>query len=45
VGVALREWRTCRRITHTTIAFAVLILVGAVLSLTYGNRISELAGK
>ena len=41
VGVALREWRTCRRITHTTIAVALVTLVGAVLALTYGNHLGE----
>jgi len=42
VGVALREWRACRRLTHTTVAFALAILVGAVLLLTYGNYLGEL---
>ena len=37
VGVVLREWRTCRRLTHATISFALLVLTAAVLSLTYGN--------
>lgn len=41
VGVVLREWRTCRRVTHTTIGFALLVLVGAVLLLTYGNYVGE----
>jgi len=45
VGVALREWRTCRRVTHTTIGLALLVLVGAVLLLTYGNYLGELATK
>lgn len=39
VGVALREWRECRRVTHRTITLAMLVLVGAVLLLTYGNYI------
>ncbi len=43
VGIALREWRACRRLTHQTIALALLVLVGAVLLLTYGNHIGELA--
>src|ERR1019366_6033466 len=34
VGVALREWRACRRLTHGVIAFAVLVLTAAVLLLT-----------
>lgn len=43
VGVALREWRQCRRLTHATIACAMLVLVGAVLLLTYGNYLGDLA--
>jgi len=45
VGVVLREWRACRRLTHTTIAFAVLVLTAAVLLLTYGNYLGDLATK
>ena len=45
VGVALREWRACRRVTHTTIGLALLVLVGAVLLLTYGNHLGELEAK
>jgi L-rhamnose-H+ transport protein len=45
VGVVLREWRTCRRLTHATIALALLVLVGAVLLLTYGNYLGDLASK
>ena len=37
VGIILREWRQCRRLTHRTIAIALLVLIGAVLLLTYGN--------
>jgi L-rhamnose-H+ transport protein len=43
VGVALREWRACRRVTHGTVAFALTILVAAVLVLTYGNYLGDLA--
>jgi L-rhamnose-H+ transport protein len=43
VGVALREWRQCRRLTHQTIALAFLVLVAAVLLLTYGNYLGNLA--
>jgi len=46
VGVALREWRTCRRATHAAISFALAVLIGAVLLLTYGNyRGEEAAAK
>ena len=37
VGILLREWRQCRRLTHRTIGIALLVLIGAVLLLTYGN--------
>ncbi len=45
VGIVLREWRGCRRITHTAVGLAFIVLVAAVLLLTYGNRIGELAAK
>jgi L-rhamnose-H+ transport protein len=41
VGIVLREWRACRRFTHQVITFALLVLVGAVVSLTYGNKIGD----
>ena len=37
VGVLLREWRACQRLTHRTVALALLVLVGAVVLLAYGN--------
>jgi L-rhamnose-H+ transport protein len=43
VGLALREWRRCRRVTDTTIAAALAVLVAAVLLLTYGNYLGEQA--
>lgn len=42
MGVALREWVQCRRLTHRTITIALLVLVGAVLALTYGNYLGDL---
>lgn len=45
VGIVLCEWRACRRLTHTTIGLALLVLVGAVLLLTYGNYLGDLATK
>ena len=45
VGLALREWRACRRLTRSTVAVALLVLVGAVLLLTYGNYVGDLAAK
>ena len=41
MGVMLREWRQCRRLTHTTVGLALIILVAAVLLLTYGNHIGD----
>ena len=43
VGIALREWRQCRRLTHLTLRLALAVLVGAVLALTYGNYLGDLA--
>ena len=45
VGVAFREWRRCRKLTLATISLALLVLVCAVLLLTYGNYIGGLAAK
>jgi len=45
VGILLREWRTCRRVTLRTLGLALLVLTGAVLLLTYGNHLGELASK
>jgi L-rhamnose-H+ transport protein len=41
VGVVLREWRMCRRLTHQALGLALTVLVGAVLSLTYGNKVAD----
>lgn len=45
MGVMLREWKQCRRITHRTITLALFILVAAVLALTYGNYLGDLLTK
>jgi L-rhamnose-H+ transport protein len=45
VGLALREWRQCRDRTRAIINFALLVLVGAVLLLAYGNYLGQLATK
>jgi len=42
VGVILREWRGVRNSTRVTVAIAFVVLVGAVLALTYGNHLGEL---
>jgi len=43
VGVALREWRGSRPATKIAVGCAFLVLVGAVLLLTYGNHLGEIA--
>lgn len=45
VGMILREWRACRAATHSTIRLAMAVLVIAVLLLTYGNHLGELANR
>jgi len=45
LGVILREWKQCRRLTHATIGLALVVLVVAVLLLTYGNYLGDLAAK
>ena len=43
VGVVLKEWTTCKPRTRWLLRLALTVLVGAVLLLTYGNRLGELA--
>jgi L-rhamnose-H+ transport protein len=43
VGWLLHEWRAARRVTKLAVSFAFLVLVGAVLALTYGNHLAEIA--
>ena len=45
MGVVLREWRAARSVTKFTVGVAFVVLVGAVLSLTYGNHVAEIAAK
>jgi len=45
VGMAFREWRRCRRVTLAVMRAALLVLVGAVLLLTYGNYLGGLAAR
>ena len=45
LGVLLHEWRQCHRLTHAMVGLALLILVAAVLLLTYGNQIGDVVGK
>ena len=45
VGVVLREWRGARNVTKFAVGIAFMVLVGAVLSLTYGNHVAEIAAK
>jgi hypothetical protein len=43
MGVVLREWSRSRTVIRLAAGIASVILVGAVLSLTYGNHLAELA--
>ncbi|MGH8024031.1 MAG: L-rhamnose/proton symporter RhaT, partial [Limisphaerales bacterium] len=45
LGVLLREWRACRRLTHAVVGLAIIVLIVAVLALTYGNRIGEIGAR
>jgi len=45
VGLVLREWRGCRRRAHLTLGAALSLLLGAVLLVTYGSRLGELAAR
>lgn len=42
-GLVFREWRGTRSRTRFALAVALLVLTGAVLAITYGNRIAEVA--
>lgn len=44
VGVLLREWRECQRLTRRTVAVALGVLVAAVLLLSFGNYLGERGG-
>ena len=41
VAVTFREWKGCRLRTHTAIAAGLVVLVTAVMLLTYGNYLGE----
>ena len=43
VAVLFREWKGCRARTRVAIALALLVLTAAVLMLTYGNHLGDLA--
>jgi len=43
VGAALKEWTVTGRTTRLTLAAAFLVLIGAVVALTYGNHLGDLA--
>ena len=42
-GVVFREWKGTQPRTRLALAVALLVLTGAVLTITYGNRLAELA--
>lgn len=43
VGLILREWRGCGGRTRVTLGLALLVLSAAVLLLTWGNHVGEVA--
>ena len=43
LGLILREWRGCRPRTWLAVAVSLAVLVSAVLLLTYGNYLGDLA--
>ena len=43
VGAALHEWRGARSVTKFMVGIAFIVLVGAVLSLTWGNHLADIA--
>lgn len=45
VGIVLREWTSCRPQTRFILRAALTVLVAAVLLLTYGNRLGEMAAR
>lgn len=45
VGVVLREWVGSRTTTKLAVGIAFVILVSAVLALTYGNHLAELSAR
>ena len=42
IAILFREWKGCRLPTWTTVALALMVLVAAILSLTYGNYLGGL---
>ena len=42
-GLIMKEWRNCSVRTKRILAIALLILVAAVLTLTYGNHLGEVS--
>ncbi len=44
-GLAMREWIGCRRKTHWALIAALVVLIAAVLALTYGNHLGEAAAR
>ena len=41
IAILFREWKNCRRSTLATIIGALLVLVAAIVALTYGNYLGE----
>jgi len=45
LGILLREWRGCKSRTWIAVAVSLTVLVGAVLTLTYGNYLGDIAAR
>lgn len=44
LGIVFREWRGCRARTSFAVMLGLIVLVGAVLALSYGSYLGETAG-
>lgn len=44
LGIVFHEWRGCRTRTSLAVALGLIVLVGAVLALSYGSYLGEIAG-
>jgi L-rhamnose-H+ transport protein len=41
LAILFREWKGCRRRTHSTVALALAVLVAAIVVMTYGNYLGD----
>jgi L-rhamnose-H+ transport protein len=45
IAILFGEWKGCRRLTKGTVGLALAVLVAAILALTYGNYLGEMAAQ